>query len=193
MAIVIAKEPEPFRTNFSSGGYARARLIAAALYAASVVALLVAGVNVWRALDGRQEAAAMRESVARVQQQSARFRADLRALGFSADDPRAVSDFTKQVADLNDILEYKTFSWTTLLNDLEAAVPRNVSISSIHPEIKGRVIALQGVALTLQDLAKLMIALEQSGRFTDVFLQQQKTTENNWVEFNIQCTYRLDE
>jgi hypothetical protein len=36
-----------------------------------------------------------------------------------------------------------------------------------------------------------MIALEQSGRFTDVFLQQQKTAENNRVEFSIQCTYRL--
>ena len=133
----------------------------------------------------------MRESMARVQQQSARFRADLRALGLSADDPQAVSELTRRVADLNEILEHKTFSWTTLLNDLEAAVPRNVSISSIHPDIKSRVIALQGVALTLQDLAKLMIALEQSGHFTDVFLQQQKTTENNWVEFRIQCTYRI--
>lgn len=190
MAIVIAKEPEPFRTNFSSGGYARARWIATALYVSSVVVLLVSGVNVWRALDDRQEEAAMQESLARVQQQSARFRADLRALGFSADDPHAVSELTKRVADLNEILEHKTFSWTTLLNDLEAAVPRNVSISSIHPDIKSRVIAIQGVALTLQDLAKLMIALEQSGHFTDVFLQQQKTTDNDWVEFRIQCAYR---
>jgi hypothetical protein len=190
VAIVIAKEPEPFRTNFSSGGYARARLIAAALYAGSVVALLVAGGNVWWAIDDRREASAMREGVDRVQQQSDRFRADLRAFGFSADDPRAVSDLTRRVADLNEILEQKTLSWTTLLNDLETAVPRNVSINSIHPDLKSRVIALQGVALTLQDLAKLMIALEQSGHFTDVFLQQQKTTENNRVEFSIQCTYR---
>ncbi len=191
MAVVTAKEPEPFRTNFSSGGYARARVIAAALYASSFVALLIAGANVWRALDNRQEASTMREGVARVQQQSDRFRTDLRTLGFSADDPRAVGDLTKRVGDLNEILEQKTFSWTTLLNDLETAVPRNVSINSIHPDIKSRVIALQGVSLTLQDLAKLMIALEQSGHFTDVFLQQQKTTATGWVEFSIQCMYRM--
>jgi hypothetical protein len=56
--------------------------------------------------------------------------------------------------------------------------------------LKTGVVALQGVALSLQDLTQFMIALERGGRFTDVFLQQQKTTDRDWVEFSIQCTYR---
>jgi Tfp pilus assembly protein PilN len=190
MAVVISKGPEPFRTNFASGAYERARLINAALYAVAVAALVLAGVTVWWAADDRREAAAMQGNVDRVRQQSARLRDELQRLGFSPDAPGAVADLAKRVAGVNQILEQKAFSWTTLLNDLEAAVPRNISIGSIRPELKSGGVALDGTALTLQDLAKLMIALEQSGRFTDVFLQRQRTAEHERVEFSIQCSYR---
>ncbi|OGW63360.1 MAG: hypothetical protein A2638_04275 [Nitrospirae bacterium RIFCSPHIGHO2_01_FULL_66_17] len=190
MAVVISKGPEPFCTNFASGAYERARLINAALYAVAVAALVLAGVTVWWAADDRREAAAMQGNVDRVRQQSARLRDELQRLGFSPDAPGAVADLGKRVAGVNQILEQKAFSWTTLLNDLEAAVPRNISIGSIRPELKSGGVALDGTALTLQDLAKLMIALEQSGRFTDVFLQRQRTAEHERVEFSIQCSYR---
>ena len=190
MAVVVSKGPEPFRTNFASGAYDRARLINAALYAAAAAALVLAGVSVWWASDDRRETAAMQGNVDRVRQQSAQLREELQRLGFSPDDPGAVADLAKRVADVNQILEQKTFSWTTLLNDLEAAVPRNISISSISPELKSGVVALNGTALTLQDLAKFLIALEQSDRFTEVFLQRQKTAENERVEFSIHCSYR---
>jgi predicted naringenin-chalcone synthase len=187
MAVVISKGPEPFRTNFASGAYERARLISAALYAVAVAALVLAGVTVWWAADDRRAAAAMQGNVDRVRQQSARLRDELQRLGFSPDAPGAVADLAKRVAGVNQILEQKAFSWTTLLNDLRRSAEhldrvfaRNGSGASFP----------DGTALTLQDLAKLMIALEQSGRFTDVFLQRQKTTERERVEFSIQCSYR---
>jgi len=187
----MAKAPEAFRTNFASGAYERARLINAALYAVAIAALVLAGVTVWWAADDRREAAVMQGNVDRVRQQSTRLRDELQRLGFVPDASGAVADLGKRVTGVNQILEQKAFSWTTLLNDLEAAVPRNISISSIRPELKSGGVALDGTALTLQDLAKLMIALEQSGRFTDVFLQRQRTAEHERVEFSIQCSYRL--
>lgn len=190
MAVVMAKAPEAFHTNFASGGYERARLIAAAVYLAALVGFCLAGVNAWWALEDRREAAGLQDNIVRVQQQSARLRDDLQTLGFAPENSTAVSELTQRVAGLNQILEQKAFSWTTVLNDLESAVPRNVSVTSIHPELKTGVVALQGVALSLQDLTQFMIALERGGRFTDVFLQQQKTTDRDWVEFSIQCTYR---
>jgi Tfp pilus assembly protein PilN len=144
----------------------------------------------WWASENRRESAALQENVARVQQQASRLATDLRGVGFSPDDPVAVDALTKQVAALNQIIETKAFSWTALLNDLEAAVTRKVSVSSIRPDLKTRMLTLDGVALTLQDVTGLMTSLQESGRFTDVFLQQQRSTEDNRTEFTIQCVYR---
>jgi Tfp pilus assembly protein PilN len=101
-----------------------------------------------------------------------------------------VDRLVKRVGGLNQVLESKALSWTALLNDLEAVVPRNVSLSSIRPDLKTRKLTIEGVALTLQDVTALMTALQTSGKFTDVFLQQQKATEENRTEFTIECVYR---
>lgn len=182
--------PDAFRTNFASSEYPRVRLIAAALYAGSALGILLGAMMWWWASQNRGEAALLQENVSRVQQQASRVRDDLRGVGFSPDDTAAVEALAKQVAALNQVLETKAFSWTALLNDLEAAIPRNVSVSSIRPDLRTKTLTFDGVALTLQDVTALMTALQESGRFSDVFLQQQRITENNRTEFSIACTYR---
>lgn len=190
MAVVTLGEPEAFRTNFASSHYTRIRLIAVGLYAASALGLLLAVAMWWWAIGNRQETAVLQENVTRVQQQASRLRDELRGVGFSPDDAAAVDALMKQVASLNQVLEAKAFSWTALLNDLEAAVPKNVSVSSIRPDLKTKTLTLDGVALALQDVTALMTSLQESGRFTDIFLQRQKNTEDNRIEFSIQCAYR---
>lgn len=181
---------EPFRTNFASSHYARVRLIAVGLYGASALGLLLAAAMWWWASENRREEAVLQENTARVQEQASRLRDDLRGVGFSPDDDAAVGALVKQVAALNLVLEAKAFSWTALLNDLEAAVPKNVSVSSIRPDLKTKILTLDGVALGLQDVTALMTSLQEGGRFAEVFLQQQRSTEDNRTEFTIQCTYR---
>lgn len=190
MAVAITREPEPFRTNFASGDYDRARLIAAGIYTASLIGFLVAALMGWAGLTEQREAKAMQDNLARVQQHAARVRGELKTMGLVADDPAAVAALTKRVEILNQILEQKAFSWTTLLNELESVVPKNVSLRSVQPDDRKGEVKLQGVALTLADLTALMTAMEHSGRFADVFLQQQRTTDENRVEFSIQSTYR---
>lgn len=190
MASAFPGALDAFRTNFASSQYARVRLIAAGLYAASMLGLVLGTMMWWWASENRREMTLLQENVSRVQQQASRVRDDLRGVGFSPDDPASVDALAKQVAALNQVLEGKAFSWTALLNDLEAAVPRNVSVNSIRPDLRTKTLTLDGVALTLQDVTALMTALQEGGRFTDVFLQQQRITENNRTEFTIQSTYR---
>ncbi len=190
MALAVVGEPQAFRTNFASSEYARVRVMAAGLYGVAALGVALAGAMWWWASENRLEATALHENVARVQQQASRLANDLREVGFAPDDPAAVDALATQVAALNQVLEAKAFSWTALLNDLEAAVPRKVSVSSIRPDLKSRTLTLDGVALTLQDVTGLMTSLQESGRFTDVFLQQQRSTEDNRTEFTIQCVYR---
>jgi type IV pilus assembly protein PilN len=190
MAVVQPQEPAVFRTNFASREYARSRALAAALYAAALCGFLLAAGMGWWASENQREAAGLEDNVARVREQASRLTEELRRAGFSPDDPAAVDRLVKRVGGLNQVLESKALSWTALLNDLEAVVPRNVSLSSIRPDLKTRKLTIEGVALTLQDVTALMTALQTSGKFTDVFLQQQKATEENRTEFTIECVYR---
>ncbi len=190
MTALPSPVPEAFRTNFASGEFARSRLVAAALYALAFLGIVFAIGMVWWASDLRREVAALEENVARVHQQTSRLREELRQAGFSPDDSAAVERLVKQVDGLNQVIDSKSFSWTALMNDLEAVVPRNVSIKSIRPDLKTKKVTFDGVALTLQDVTALMIALQTSGRFGDVFLQQQKATDENRTEFAIECVYR---
>jgi len=193
MAPLAVHEPQAFRTNFASGAVDRARLLNGILYVTALLGLLLAGASVWSAFDTRRDAGAMQENRARVRQQSARLRAELQSAGFSSDDSGAVADLAKRVAIVNQIIEQKAFSWTTFVSDLEALVPTSVSIASIHPDLKDRVVTLQGTALNLQGLTSFLIALERSTRFENVFLSQQKAGEEGVVEFSIRCTYRRPE
>ena len=190
MAPLAVREPQAFRTNFASGAVDRTRRLNGLLYATALLGLLAAGANVWWGGVAQREVAAMQENLARVRQQSARLHADLQSVGFSSDDPLAVADLAKRVTIVNQILEQKAFSWTRFVSDLEALVPSSVSIASIHPDLKDRVVTLQGTALKLQDLTSFLIGLERSAQFENVLLNQQKTGEEGVVEFSIRCTYR---
>lgn len=190
MAVPQSYAPEPFRTNFASGEYARSRAMAAALYAVALCGVALAAGMGWWVSETRREAVVLEENMARVQQQASRLREELRLAGFSPEVPAAVDRLVKQVDGLNHILEAKAFSWTALMNDLEAVVPRNVSIYNIRPDLRTKRLTFDGVALALHDVTALMTALQASGRFADVFLQQQKTTEENRTEFTIECVYR---
>ncbi|MFZ5876395.1 MAG: PilN domain-containing protein [Nitrospirota bacterium] len=190
MATLVSQEPDLFRTNFASGEYGRSRAIAAGLYAVALCGVALAVGMGWWVSETRREAVALEENLARVKQQTSRLREELRGAGFSPDDPAAVDRLVKQVDGLNHILEVKAFSWTALMNDLEAVVPRNVSIHSIQPDLKTKRLTFDGVALALNDVTALMTALQTSGRFVDVFLQQQRITEENRTEFTIECVYQ---
>lgn len=86
------------------------------------------------------------------------------------------------VAAINDLIARKAFSWTGFLTDLEAAVPPRIAIHRITPRWQqGRPenqpenqVDLAGEAASLQDLAALIMALEQAPQFGGAFLTHQR-------------------
>ena len=100
------------------------------------------------------------------------------------------------------------FSWTQFLNDLEAAVPKNVSMESVALNFKNSSIALSGSTASLKDLAALVKGLEDHDAFQNVILaghkaQDQKKTRTknrkqekkapafpNAVDFSLEVTYQ---
>ncbi|RMH31537.1 MAG: hypothetical protein D6690_15425 [Nitrospirae bacterium] len=75
-------------------------------------------------------------------------------------------DFARQLQRL------ESFSWTQFLNDLESAVPANVSLESVVLNFTDSSIALRGMTKTLTDLERLVERLEDHPAFDEVVLSQ---------------------
>ncbi len=72
------------------------------------------------------------------------------------------------------LVDQRAFSWTGLLSQLEAALPKDVRLKSIAPEFrKGRyTLSLEAVARNASDAVPLVKTLEDRPELEDVFLVQ---------------------
>lgn len=100
-----------------------------------------------------------------------------------------------KVATINGLIARKAFSWTGFLTDLEEAVPPRISIHRITPRWQeGRpenLVDLAGEAASLQDLAALIMALEQAPQFGEAFLthQRMRPEDTGVVGFSLHVRY----
>jgi hypothetical protein len=114
---------------------------------------------------------------------------ELSTTGIDASDT-GVRAFGEKVAVLNELISHRVFSWTLLLNELESAVPNNISVSRLQPKFPEGVVTLSGKAISLKDLTRFIIKLEDSQDFAEVFLKDQSTDKEGFVEFTIEFKYR---
>lgn len=70
----------------------------------------------------------------------------------------------------NNLLEASAFSWTGLLNELEAALPEGVGLTEVRPDQTLTGVQLRGEARTLEALTGFIRRLEERPLFTRVFL-----------------------
>lgn len=70
----------------------------------------------------------------------------------------------------NSLLEASAFSWTGLLNELEAALPEGVGLTEVRPDQTLTGVQLRGEARTLEALTGFVRRLEERPLFTRVFL-----------------------
>lgn len=179
-----------FQTDFASHEYRYVFRFQAALVFASFLLVLLA---VWNFLNYRAtfpELDRVADSVKRVEQQSAQHQSKLQA-GGKATTPEQTASLPKEIAFANDLLQRKTFFWSNLLSDIETVIPSNISLSRIQLNFKEQRVMLSGYATTLKDLTQFIIRLEDSPAFEDVFLENQKTAEHNWVEFSLNAQYHI--
>lgn len=70
----------------------------------------------------------------------------------------------------NSLLEASAFSWTGLLNELEAALPEGVGLAEVRPDQQLTAVQLRGEARTLEALTGFVRRLEGRPLFARVFL-----------------------
>ena len=166
-----------FSINLASPAVARRRNIFRMSAAACLVLLVLIGVdlNRWRSL--RQETAAFDLRAAQLSGEVREAQEALLRLGRSAT-PKAQEEMQDEIAAVNSLIRKKHFSWSTFLTDIERQVSRDISIRRIHPDAKGDVVMLEGVARSLPTLTAFVNQMQQSKSFAEVFLLDQKRGGN---------------
>jgi Tfp pilus assembly protein PilN len=90
----------------------------------------------------------------------------------------------------NQLLTKRNFSWTQFLSALETAIPQQVSIKSIRLDPGNAVVHMKGLAVTVEDVAALTVALQNHAVFRDAVLGQDRVGPDGLVEFDLTLRYR---
>lgn len=185
---VNRNRPIKFMINLASEDFERVRIIRAGLYLLSGILFVAMLFGINRYLIYKDRAEDLQEGINMQLRQDKKLEEELnkKEAGLSENEMEAL---VSEVSFANSLIRQKAFSWTLFLSDLETAIPKNISVSSIQPQFNEGVISLLGTALSLEDLTNLIISLEDSPVFEEVFLNNQKTIENGFVQFTIKLGY----
>lgn len=179
-----------FQTDFASHEYRYVYGLQATLIVASLFLVLLAAWNFLSYRATLQELSRVAGSLRRVQEQSAQLESKLQASG-KALTPDQITALSKEISFANELLQRKSFFWSSLLSDIEKVIPPNISLSRIQLNFKEQRVMLSGSAASLKDLTQFIIRLEDSPAFEDVFLENQKTGEHDSVVFSLNAQYHI--
>jgi hypothetical protein len=166
------------RTNLSTRPFYNERAIHALAALAAIAVLAVTAWQVVRVVRLSRYKTELNTAIARDRNEtdaSAREAATIRR-GL---DQKQLSVVAAAATEANDLIAQRTFSWTQLFNELEATLPDDVMLISVHPEIKDGITQLhmdvQGKAGDVIDA--FWERLEKTGQFRDVVWSSDTITE----------------
>lgn len=187
-----------FQTNFLREREQRAKLTGAALSAGIIILALLCAGNVGmyltysgRAADVSAKAKLLSDQISLYEKQAA-----------PGPERAFLARIKDEAAFANSLIFRKSFSWTSLLGRIEKAVPGGIAVTRIAPTFKAAAgkgveyeISLTGDSTSLEALTSLIINLEDSAYFREVFLLQQTLKdieEREVISFEIRLQYLPD-
>lgn len=180
--------------NLATGDYRRERreVILAAGVVTLLACVLIGQAAAWFVV--RQDARGTGSRLAQMEAEFRRHQDGLRAVRAGIPDT-AVKRYEVKVAALNKILEASAFSWTGLLMELERAVPPEVALSEIQPDLASGQVTLRGTARSFDGLGRFLRGLEERTAFRDVYLMRQAERKvpaggQEELDFAVTLTYQ---
>ena len=178
------------RTNLSTRPFYNERLVHAVL---ALVALLIVALTVFNAIQLTslsRRTAALGGSVAQAEAEAARLRQEA-AKARSAVDRKQLEAVLEASQEANLLIDQRVFSWTGLLNQLEATLPPEVRIQSIKPAAgdTGLTLSIVVLARRVEDVETFIERLEASESFRQVVSRQDSTTLEGLLEVQLEGQY----
>lgn len=168
------------------------------VYTAVVAVLVVAlaALDLHLHLNAGQTTAALRARRAELETRRQRLAASVAAAAARLDRVRWGA-LGRKVAGYNRVLAGHRFSWTALLADLGATLPRDVRLTRVSPEVgpEGVTLTLGGVARTREAMLRFLENLVASPVFAEPVPRSEETPEGAGVAgyvFRLRVTYRQE-
>jgi len=179
------------RTNLSTRPFYNERLVHVLGGLAVLVVLAVTAFNAveWRSLSERHTRLLGR--VYEAERQAAALRTDADRARRSVD-REALERVAVAAREANSLIDRRTFSWTQLLNQLEATLPADVKVQSIQPttDRDGRLtVAMVVSGRRAEDIEQFIEQLEGTGAFRGVVSRVETTNPQGLLEVSLEGRY----
>ena len=179
------------RTNLSTRPFYNERAVQLVLAAVALIILAVTAFNVvqLRALSARH--AQLLGRVGGDEKRATALRADAETARRSVDRSQ-LETVAAAAREANELIDQRTFSWTDLLNRLEATLPADVRVQSIRPstDLAGRLlVSMVVLGHRAEDIEQFIEQLEATDVFTHVYSRAETTTQQGLLEVVLDGQY----
>jgi hypothetical protein len=179
------------RTNLSTRPFYNERLVQLLL---CVAALIIVGLTVFNVVELRLLSTRHGQLLGRVgvdEKRATTLRVDAERARRSVD--RAQLETVASAArEANRLIDQRTFSWTELLNRLEATLPPDVRIQTIRPSAdrEGRLsVTMIVFGHRAEDIEQFVEQLEATGAFQHVYSRSETTNQQGLLEVALEGRY----
>ena len=179
------------RTNLSTRPFYNDQAVHVVLAIGAVLVLAFTIFNVMQlvTLTRRQAALSSQTAAAEAKARELRAHAERTRQGIDAKQLDAISVAAREA---NDIIGQRLFSWTELLNRLEATLPADVRITSVRPRVErdNRITVQMTVhGQSIDDVEEFMANLDGTPAFSDVIPLEDSPVETGGVQVSLEGKY----
>jgi hypothetical protein len=179
------------RTNLSTRPFYNIRAVQAVLGAFAALVILMTMFNVIRLLQLATSQRSLGARAVQAQTEAARLRTDAARVR-SQVDARELEVVSVAAREANAIIDMRAFSWSDLLAQFEMTLPENVRITAVQPRVEKEgqfIIGIRVEAREIGDVEKFLEALEMTGAFRSVLVNDEQATTDGLLEAIIEGVY----
>jgi len=180
-------------SNLATRPFYNERAVQLLLFGVAALALAASAFNATRLIQLSRRDTNLALQAARDEAAAADLRAQAARLR-AAVDARALDTAAAEARQANALIDRRTFSWTELLNRLEATLPDDVRITALRPKVdqkRGMVVAITAVAenASVDSINRFIDRLEETGAFRELQKLTEVVTEQNQLEAALEGIY----
>jgi Tfp pilus assembly protein PilN len=176
--------------NLSTRPFYNDRLVTVAIGVAAALVLVATVVNLTRLVSLSSERSEIRTRLEADTREAARIRSEAETLQGRVDRV-TLTRLATSAREANQLIDQRTFSWTTLLGQLEETLPPDVRLTAISPRAERGVVrvSMAVVARDLDDVDTFIDALLETGGFYDVAPVEQRANDDGTFQAVVQASY----
>ena len=180
------------RGNLATRPFYNERLVTLAIVLGAVAVVALTAFNASQVLSLSGQRAVFKADQSRDDAEAATVNQGTLAVQKSVDQTRLVA-LSRQTREANDLIDERTFSWTTFLNNIEKTLPRDARLLSVAPRVnRGEFeIGMAVNAKRYDDLEEFVDKLLSTGEFYDTIAGTTNQNDDNTFTGAIMTRYYL--